>query len=111
MLRDVSYFVEEECASVGLFELSHMVGMCIRERPLDMTEEFALEQGFRQCSCIHADHGFECALGHAVDLAGQNILSRSVLSGDEHSRVGRSDLLHRPPDIAHRLTLAPMHLQ
>ena len=40
---DIANLIEEECAAVGLLELTHMVGMCIGESTFDMSEQFALE--------------------------------------------------------------------
>ena len=94
MKRNVSDLIQEERTSVSLFEFTDMVCMSICECSLYMAEELALEERFGQCSGVDTDHRSESTLGHAVDFAGQDILSSSVFSGDKDCRICRCDLLH-----------------
>ena len=110
MKRDVANLVKEESAAVGLFELSHMVGMSIGESTLDMTEQFAFEQSLGDGSCIDTHHRAMLSAAHGMYLACQHILSRTVLACDEHSNIGRSNLLNTATYVHHRLTVTPVHV-
>ena len=109
MQRDVADFVQEERPAVGLLELAHMVRMRIGERALHMTEEFALEQGFRNGAGIDRHHGLSAPETAGMDFPRQDILAGSVLAGDEHRRVGRGDLVQGPADGGHGPGGAPEH--
>ena len=47
---------------------------------------------------------------HGMYLTRQHILTRTVLTRDEHSHIGRSNLLDTPTNIHHRLTVSPVHV-
>lgn len=58
MVRDVGDFVQEERSVVGDLEFSGAVGLGVGKSAFDVTEEFALEQGFGQAAHVHPDEQF-----------------------------------------------------
>ena len=101
--RNVPDLVQKQGSALGQLDLSGLVGIGVRERSLDVSEELALEKGLRNRSGIHADHRAVPPLGMIVYLSGQKILTRSVLAGDQYRGIGRADLLDCLLDFGHSL--------
>ena len=55
--RDVGDLVEEERALVGHLEAAHAVGLGVGERALDVAEQLALKDAFRQPADVDRDQG------------------------------------------------------
>ena len=98
MQGDVAYLVEEERAAVGLLEFSGVVGFRVGEGSLDMSEQFAFEEGFGDGPEIHGDHRAGAAGGQTVYLCGEKVLPGTVLSGYQYSRVGGGYAFGKLPD-------------
>ena len=111
MKRDVAYFVQEERPAVGLFELAGMVCERIRERPLDVAEEFALEESLGDGSGIHGDHRLTGPGTPGVDFPRQDVLSGTVLACDEHRRVRAGNLVNGLADGGHGAGSAPEYVR
>ena len=74
-----------------------------------MSEQLTLEQGLGNGTGIYADHRFQSPVGQAVNLGSQHVFPRSVLAGNQNTRVGRSDLLDRATDSRHGRSRSPQH--
>ena len=86
-----------------------MVRMGIGESALDVAEEFALEERFRDSAGIHCHHRFFTPEAVGVDFLRQHILAGSVFTGDEHRGVRGRDFVQGFPDGGHGLGGAPEH--
>src|SRR5229473_3650709 len=64
------------------------------EGALDVSEEFALDETGRDGAAVDLDQGALPARAAAVNGAGDQLLARSRLTGDEHCGIGGGDLLH-----------------
>lgn len=107
--REVADLVEEERAAVGRLELACPVCAGVGEGPLDVAEEFALEERFGDGSHIHGDHQFAVARRAVVDLAGEHLLAGAVLARDEDVGIGGRHLLDDLADAHHGGTRSPEH--
>ena len=94
---------------VGGLELAGTVGVGIGEGTFHVPEEFALEEAWGQCAHIHGHHLRVSSGGEGVQFAGQHLLARTILAGDEDVGVRRCHLLHQSPELLHHPTLAPVH--
>ena len=88
--RDVAYLIKEQGPSVGLLELSRVVGVGIRERSFDISEQFAFKQTFRQGTGVDAYHRPQSPFGPSVYLGCKYIFACTVLSCYEHRGVSGS---------------------
>ena len=107
MQRNITDLVEKQRTAVGLLHLPGVIGMRIGKRPFHMSEQFTLKQGLSNGAGIHADHWFQSPVGQAVNLGSQHVFPRSVLTGNQNTRVGRSNLLDRATDSRHGRSRSP----
>ena len=85
--RQVANLVQEQGAAIGLFHTPLLCGGGAGEGSLFMTEEFALEQGFRNAAHVNGHHSLAVSGGKAMQFVRHHILSRTVLAGDQHIGV------------------------
>ena len=84
---DLSHLVQKQRAAVGLFEAADTPAIGARERPLLMTEELALEQGFGEGSAVHRDEGPVRARAERVNRTRELALPCAAFAGHEHGRA------------------------
>lgn len=87
----LSHFIEEDGATVGLFELSDFSSDGTGERAFLVTEKFAFEEGLAERSAVHADEGAGPARAAEVHGACDEFLADTAFSSDEDSGIGGSD--------------------
>ena len=107
--RNIADFIEEQRSSSGLLELADMVRVRVRKRTLDMAEQLAFKQCFRNGSGVHRHHRLPAPQASGMDLPCQHVLAGAVLAGDEHRGIRWGDLLDGLPDGGHGLGSAPEH--
>ena len=90
-------------------ELAGSVGAGIGEGSLDVAEQLALEQRLGDGAHVHRHHGQGVAAGEAVQLAGQHLLARPVLAGDEDVGIRGGHLLHQFAQPLHGGAVSPIH--
>ncbi len=71
------------------------------ERPLHISEEFALDQMLRQRGAVQFDEWSTGPSAAAVDQVGDDLLAHPALAGDEHVRLGGGDLRDEFLDLDH----------
>src|SRR5882724_2947856 len=103
MQRYITDLVQEQGTPIARFEAAHAILPRIRERPLLMPEQLALEQALRQRTDVHLYERLVRAQRMLVNGLGDKVLPRPVLTQDQDIGVRRRDLLHLEEDIAHHL--------
>src|SRR5690606_24117787 len=81
--------VEEERPAVGLLELPDPLLRGAGEAPLLVAEQLGLDELARDGGAVDLDDGAGAAGALVVDPAGDELLARAGLAGDEHARLGR----------------------
>ena len=76
------------------------------ERALHVTEQLALEQAFGERAAVDREERPFGARRELVDVAGDDLLTRSRLALDQHRGVGRRDGLDEPQHVEPRLARA-----
>src|SRR6266540_2498494 len=89
----VSDLIEEQRPAVCLLELSRAIGDRSGEGSLHVTEQLALDQLARDRGAVHLDESLPCARGMPMERARNELLSGTVLSGDQYPRRRRADFL------------------
>jgi hypothetical protein len=92
--RHVAHLVEEERAGVGLLELAGAVLHGAGERPLHVPEQLALDELGRDGGAVDLHERPRLARRVLVEGARHQLLTRAVLSGDEHARRRGRHPLH-----------------
>src|SRR5713101_9374635 len=92
--RQIPDLVEEDGPMVGKLEAADPPIDGAGEGALDVSEEFALDETGRDGAAVDLDQGALPARAAAVNGAGDQLLARSRLTGDEHGRIGGRHLLH-----------------
>ena len=95
--------VEEERAAVGLLEAAG----ARRDRapvnaPFSWPKSSLSSRVAGIAAQLTATSGARGARAQAVDRAGDELLARAALAGDQHRGVGRRELLDQPVDLEHR---------
>src|ERR1700733_14251406 len=88
---NIGDFIEEEGTAVGEFEAPNAVGARVGESSFDMAEELAFKRSFRQGASVYGDQGTRGARGERMQRLSDNFLAGSVLAGDEHVGIRRSN--------------------
>ena len=91
--RQLADLVEEERPLVGDLELARPRRDGAGERPLHVAEQLALDEVLGDGAAVDDDERRRGAVRASVNLAGDELLARAGLAGDEHADVGRRDLL------------------
>ncbi len=108
-IREVSDFVQKDGAAICQLKLAWLVHLGIRKCALHMTEQFALEKGFRNGSHVHRQHLLTAASRQPMNLVSQYLLARTVLARDKDVGIGGCHLLHHVSQIGHHLAVSPVH--
>ena len=90
--RHVAHLVEEQRAAVGLVEAADAIGHGPGEGSLDMAEQFAFQQGFRNGGAIDGDERLVPARAVVVNGAGDHFLAGAAFAGDQHIGAAFADL-------------------
>src|SRR6201981_1707707 len=80
----VANFIEEECASVGSLEFSFLASGGAGERSFDVSEEFALDQIFRDRRAIYLNESLVLAQALSMDGMRHHLLACSRFSIDQN---------------------------
>ena len=102
MQGDVPDLVQEERSAASLLELAHVIRMRIGEGSLDMAEKFAFEKGLGDGAGIDRHQRLSAPETPGVDFSGQDILSGTVFTGNEHGSVRRRYLVESFRDVLHQ---------
>ena len=104
--RQLADLVEKQGRVVGERQqpLAGLVGP--GERALDVAEQLAPGQLLLQRGAVLDDHLIAGQRRALVDEAGDHILARARLAGDEHRDARRRHLVDEELDVAHRLGVA-----
>src|SRR5262252_9275803 len=81
--RDVSYLVEEERALVGHLEAAHAVGLGVGESALDVAEQLAIEDAFRQSADVDRNHRTIGPAPYRIERLRYDSFAHTVLAGDQ----------------------------
>ena len=89
--RDVADLVQEHGPAAG--ELQEPVAVLDRprERPLDVPEQFPLDQAGTECGQADRQERTGAPAAMAVNRAGDQLLAGPALARDQHRHVGRRD--------------------
>jgi hypothetical protein len=85
---DLGDFVEKECAVVGEFDQTHLLGLGIRKGSGLVTEKLALEEVRGQRSTVDFDKGAVCVVALFVDRLCKETLARTRFSEQQDRRAG-----------------------
>ena len=92
--------VEKQRALIRLDEETGARRARVGERALRVAEELAFQQIFRNGRAVDGQEGTASSAA-LVERAGDELLARSAFAGDEHVRIGFSDLVDDVGDAAH----------
>ncbi len=104
--RYLAHFVEEERAAVGEFEAAFTAVGGAGEGAFFMTEEFALDEVFRESGAVDFDVGLVATRGVAVELAGDHFFAGAVFASDEDGGIGGSNAFDELAETLHGWALA-----
>lgn len=97
-------FIEKERPGAGHFKIPRLSsGAGPREGPLDIAEQFALQNVLRQGGAIDGDKGGVGAPAEIMEALGEHLLAGSGPSGDEHRAVALGEELGLVDGRAHHL--------
>ena len=99
---ELADLVEEEGAAVGELEAAAPLLLGPGEGSALVAEELALDDGLGQRGAVDRDEGALGAARALVEGAGDELLARSALAGDEHGRLGARDSVYQGEELAHR---------
>ncbi len=85
--RQLRHLIEQQGATVGLFELSGVRGSCPGKRTFFVTEQGALQQVIWDCRAIDGDKWAARPLRCGVDEPRQHLLADAALAVDQHRGV------------------------
>ena len=85
---------------MSLLELSGVVGDRSRERSLHVAEQLRLDQLRGDRGTVDLDEGGVAPGRRVMESTGDELLPRSVLTGDEHTRIRGCDPIDALHDIA-----------
>ena len=103
---EVAHFVEEERTPVGQFQPSFLFFAGIGECPFLVSEQFALEQGFRHGTHVDGHERFCRARRMGEKITGHYVLPRAVLTQQKHVHVGLAQASDGGDDVPHAFRLA-----
>src|SRR3990172_1713541 len=116
--RYLADLVEKERSPPSLLKKPFPILLCVRKSSPQITEEFALQQGFGNGRAIQRNEGVVVAGAVIMDCPGDKLLSRPALSDDKH--IGRDiyDMRDHLKDTMHAIafpyyifeTVAVLHL-
>ena len=109
MIGQISYFVEENRASISSLELARTVRMGIGKGTLLMPKQLAFEKRLSHSTHIHRYHIPTETLGEAVNLPCKHFLTRTVLARNEDICIRLGYLLYHGTEFTHRRTRSPIH--
>ncbi len=101
VLGEFADLVEEDRPRVGQLELAGLVGPGVGEGPLDVAEEFALDEVAGHGPAVDDDEGPVLARAGEVDRPGDELLARAALAADEDGAIDAAHLLHELEDGVH----------
>src|SRR5690606_27430951 len=84
----VADLIEEEGASVGLFELTNALLDCRSERSFLMTKQFTFDELGRDGRAVYFHQRTRVPVALLVNPSCNEFLTHAILSGDEYSRIG-----------------------
>jgi hypothetical protein len=100
--RHFADFVEEDGAAAGHFEESALVLIGSCESSLQIAEELALQQSFREGSAIYRDERFSGARRADVDSAGHQFFTGTALAVNQNRAGSGSDCAEGLLQLLHR---------
>ena len=77
-------FIQEDSASIGLFEDAAVLGSGVGERTLLVTEELILDQVLRNSGAVDGLEGMTATAGVVMERVGDDVLAGTALPRDEH---------------------------
>jgi len=98
--RDVGQFVEEDGAAVRQRQQARLRLCRARERAFDVAKEFALDEIRIERGDVNREEGPLAPRAVAMHGAGDQLLARAALAGDEHARLARR---HQRDPLEHHL--------
>jgi hypothetical protein len=96
------HFIQEDRAVVRLLENSQMTIDGTGERATFVSEQLALYKSFPQCRTVDWNVS-TLAIGMAVNLGGDNILTYAGLANDQNGRLRPRDLVDELSNLDNRL--------
>ena len=99
-------FVEEDRAVARRLEFSGFITVGPRETPLDVTEQFRLEQRFWNAGAVHRYEGRVGAGARRADGAGDDLFAHAALARDQHFAVGAGNVGDFFPQLRNHTTRA-----
>lgn len=103
--RHLPYLIEEESATISLFEASRPRLDRTGEGTALMAEEFTLDQTLRDRGRIDSDEGSIPSLTQFMDSSSDDLLTRSTLTGYDSEGITGSECLDHSEKLAHCSTL------
>ena len=107
--RDVGDLVEKQRTAVGELETADAVRLGVGEGALDVAEQLAFEDPFRQAAGVHGHEPPARPARHGVNGLRNGALAGAVLAGDEDVGFRRSDARDQLHHRAHRRRLGDQH--
>src|SRR5205823_4063195 len=90
---EVADLVEKNRPAVGQLELAELPSGGAGEGSLLMSEQFVLDQRFRNCRAVDGHEGPVATRRELMDGAREQLLPRSRLALQQHRRIGRRHAL------------------
>src|SRR5712692_8806811 len=100
MLWNLADLIEENRSAPRLFKQPFLIGKSAGERTLHVTEEQTFEERFRQSAAVDGQEKFIVPVAVSMNREGNEFLSCSTVTGDEHGCLGAGHLLDHLQDIA-----------
>ncbi len=97
----ITDFVQEQGATVGLFEPALASGASAGEGTLFVAEEFGFNQVFGNCSHVQGNEGMVRPGAVVVQRLGHQFLTRAAFAVDEDRDVGVRKPANSPEDFLH----------
>src|SRR5690606_29502045 len=98
----VADLVEKQRASVRLLEAATALRVRARERAPLMSEQLGFEQLARYGGCVQSDERLARARAVLVQSAGDELLARAGLTGDQHRHARAREPTDRAEHLLHR---------
>ena len=92
---EVTNFIQEDSTLVGKFKASYTVCCRIRKSPFLMAEHFAFKKALRDTAQVDLYKRLFHPLAVDVDGFGNQLLTRSTLTGNQYRGIGTRNACHR----------------
>ena len=91
--RQITDFIEEQGAAIGLLEPAGLGAEGAGESAFFVAEQLGLDQGFRERTAVHRHKRPVAPGAEVVDMACHQLLAGAGFANDQHTGFARGDLL------------------